>query len=420
MPILDTAAPVRLPPASVPTALHEDAPFRFTRAVLAVFLCGVFAFLDLYCTQPALPLLSRIFHASEAQASMTISAATLGVALTAAGLALFGERIERKRTIVRAMLALGLLTLVTASAGSLPLLAFFRLLQGLVMPCIFIITIAYVTEEWPAHQLPQVMSIYVSGTVFGGFVGRLAGGILADHLGWRAPFIFLGVFGLIGTALTARLLPVARFRPPSAAAQDRFFGVTSNLRNPRLLATLGIGFCMLFTLVSVFSYVAFYLAAKPFLLTTDQLSYLFAVYLVGLFATLAAGKVLVRFGLRRGMLAACALCIAGTVITLFPSLAVVSAGLALVGSGVFIAQTCANSFLRDVAEPGTRISAAGLYICSYYIGGTVGGLLPGLVWKVAGWPGCVALTCGVLVLAALLTFFGWRARHHELDPVPLN
>jgi MFS transporter, YNFM family, putative membrane transport protein len=96
----------------------------------------------------------------------------------------------------------------------------------------------------------------------------------------------------------------------------------------------------------------------------------------------------------------------------------VGVGLSLASSCVFISQTCANSFLRDAAPRGSRVSAAGLYICTYYVGGTVGGVLPGLIWKQAGWPGCVALTCGFLMIAAVLAFFGWR-RTIVPDPIPL-
>ena len=71
-----------------------------------------------------------------------------------------------------------------------------RLLQGLVTPGIFTITIAYITEEWPALQVPQVMSVYVAGTVFGGFVGRLLGGVIGGRLGWRRVFLALGILGL--------------------------------------------------------------------------------------------------------------------------------------------------------------------------------------------------------------------------------
>ncbi len=387
--------------------------------VLAAFLCGFLAFLDLYCTQPLLPFLSRTFHASEARVGLTISASTLGVAGSALLLAVFAERVDRKRIIVGSMVALSVITMLTATATSLPMLAAWRLLQGIVTPGIFIITIAYLTEEWPALLVPRIMSVYVAGTVFGGFIGRVSGGLFAERFGWRAVFVVLGAVGLLGAAATWRLLLPARKRAVAPKPASRLAPVLANLRNPRLLATFGIGFCMLFALVAVFSYVTFHLAAAPFYLSTAALSWLFSVYLFGLLATLAVGTVLARVGLRQGMLGAVGLCLAGVGLTLGHSLVAVGVGLALASSGVFIAQTCANSFLRDAAPDGARVSAAGMYISSYYIGGTVGGILPGLLWARVGWPGCVALTAGLLCAAACAAYFGWRPRLAAPDPVPL-
>jgi YNFM family putative membrane transporter len=349
------------------TSPHARTDTLAPAHLLAVFCCGAFAFLDLYCVQPLLPLFAHVFHATETQAGLTISASTAGVALSAALLAAFGEQLNRKRTILAAMTALALCTLCTATATGLHTLAAWRFLQGLVTPGIFIITIAYVTEEFPALLVPRVMSTYVAGTVFGGFMGRLLGGIVAEHLGWHAVFLLLGSAGLAGAALTQRMLPHGRAIRP-AAAGSRFAPVLRNLRNPRLLATFGIGFCMLFTLVSTFSYITFYLAAAPFHLSSAHIGYLFAVYLVGLVATLAIGTVLARIGLRYGMLTAIGSCLIGLALTLVQHLVVVAIGLAFASSGVFIAQTCANSFLRDAAPEGSRVSAAGLYICAYYIG----------------------------------------------------
>lgn len=176
---------------------------------------------------------------------------------------------------------------------------------------------------------------------------------------------------------------------------------------------------MMFTLVSIFSFITFYLAGAPFDLSTAELGYLFSVYLVGVGITLAAGTVLMRTGLRRGVLASIALALAGAGLTLVPSLPVIALGLAAVSSGVFVAQTCANSFLRDAAPLGGRVSAAGMYICSYYIGGTAGGELPGMAWRLAGWTGCVVLTCGFLLLAGLLVIFFWPAHSVAPDPIPV-
>src|SRR6266702_3188897 len=54
-----------------------------SRAVIAVTLAGIAAFFNLYATQPLLPMLEQIFHASKSQVGRTVSAATLGVALSA-------------------------------------------------------------------------------------------------------------------------------------------------------------------------------------------------------------------------------------------------------------------------------------------------------------------------------------------------
>jgi len=401
-----------------PSTPASDRP-RSSTHLLAIFLCGTFAFLDLYCVQPLLPLFAHIFHATETHVGLTISASTLGVAISAALLALFGEQLNRKRTIVACMVALALCTLLTSAATGLYTIAIGRFLQGLVTPGIFIITIAYVTEEWPALLVPRVMSTYVAGTVFGGFMGRLLGGLIAEHFGWRSVFFVLGTFGLFGAAATHHFLPHARTHTKPAPHASRFAPALANLRNSRLLATFAIGFCMLFTLVSVFSFITFYLSAAPFHLSTSAISYLFAVYLIGLSATLAAGTVLARVGLRHGMVGAVILCLTGVALTLIHLLSIIALGLAIASSGVFIAQTCANSFLRDAAPAGSRVSAAGMYICSYYIGGTVGGLLPGIAWRHAGWPGCAALTAAFLVIAGLTAYFGWPTQTTPPDPIPL-
>jgi len=395
----------------------DAAGLRPYSRVIAIFLCGAFAFLDLYCTQPLLPLLAHVFRASETSVSLTISGPTLGVALSAILLALFAERVDRKRAIVGSMAALSVVTLLTATASNLHALIAWRLLQGLLTPGIFIIAIAYVTEEWPAALVPRVMSVYVAGTVFGGFLGRVAGGILAEHFSWQVMFVVLGAVGAIGALLTQRILKPSSPKPHlTAHTGSRLAPFWISLRNPRLVATFCIGFCMLLALVSLFSYITFYLAEAPFHLSTEALGWLFSVYLLGLITTLVAGTGLARVGLRYGMVASISLCIAGVILTLAPSLIAVGLGLSAASSGVFVAQTCASSFLREAAPEGSRVSAAGIYVCSYYAGGTAGGILPGLLWQWGGWPGCVALISLFLLIACTTTFFGWRPRALELAP----
>ena len=380
--------------------------------VAAVFLCGVCAFLDLYATQPLLPLFSTIFHAGKAAVGLTVSASTLGVALSAPLFGIFAERLSRKRVIVASIAAVAVPTFLAATAPSLHALIFWRFMQGLLAPGIFAITIAYVTEEWDRTSVAVVMSVYVSGTALGGFIGRILAGFAADHFGWHSAFIVLGAVTLLGALAVARWLPHERRPLPhphhAHTLRSQLAPMLQHLRNPHLLATYAVGFNVLFSLVGVFTYITFYLSDPPFRLSTAALSYLFVVYLIGLFVTPAAGYVITRVGLLRGIVTAIAISMLGVLITLIPSLPFVILGLALCSTGVFISQASATSYLREAAPEGGRVSAAGFYLSCYYIGGTAAGVVPSFFWHLGGWPACVAFIVAMQFVTIAVAIVGWR------------
>jgi YNFM family putative membrane transporter len=396
---------------AAPEILHEG--LHPARAVAAVVLCAIFAFLTLYVTQPLLPMLESIFHASKAAVGLTVSASTMGVALAAPVFGALTERLSRKRVIVWSAVAVAVPTLLAATSPGLHALIFWRFLQGLALPGIFATVITYIGEEWERHSIALVMSIYVSGTALGGFLGRLLTGLVAEKLNWRWSFVLLGTLTLLGAALIARWLPHGRHRPPPPP--DHPTGLSAlwvalrHFRNARLLATFAVGFGTLFTLVATFTYSTFYLADPPFRLSTLALSYLFAIYLVGLVVTPFGGFLVTRIGMRSGMAVAIAICAAGEALTLSHSLwVVIFPGLGLLCSGVFIAQSTATSFLRMAAPAGGRVSAAGLYLSCYYVGGTLAGVVPSYLWTLGKWPACVALVEAVLACMLLLALIGWR------------
>ena len=80
-------------------------PLHPLAGVVGVFVCGLVAFLTLYATQPLLPLLETLFHASKSAVGWTVSASTLGVAISAPLLGTFTERMNRKRVILVSILA---------------------------------------------------------------------------------------------------------------------------------------------------------------------------------------------------------------------------------------------------------------------------------------------------------------------------
>ena len=390
-----------------------------------MILCGVCAFLGLYCTQPLLPLLESVFHASKTTVSFTVSAATLGVALSAPFFGALTERLPRKRVIVLSLIGVTAPTLAAATAQSVGQLIFWRFLQGITLPGIYAVVVTYIGEEWPPERMALVMSFYVSGTALGGFLGRITSGVLADAFSWRASFLAIGVFGLAGAAAVAAWLPQgrghARPAPPptkTSSPLPRFpYQVQELFRIRRLVATFAVGFNVLFSLVGVFTWITFHLSAPPFSLSTTILSSLFVVYLVGLVVTPMGGFLIGLFGVRAGIAGAIVFSMIGVVLTLATSLPVVILGLTMLSSGVFVAQTAAQSHLRVASPSEARLTAAGLYLTCYYLGGTAAGSVPGLFWDLGKWPACVAFILAMQAIALAIALIGWRTPAvHDAQP----
>jgi predicted MFS family arabinose efflux permease len=392
---------------------QQDHPLPSRLAVAAVALCGVCAFLELYSTQPLLPLLTRLFHASKTGVSMTVSAATLGAALSAPIFGSLVERLPRKRVIVACLAGIALPTLLAATSTSLAQLIFWRFLQGIVVPGIVAVVVTYIGEEWPPNRVALVMSLYVSGTALGGFLGRVSAGMLADWFSWRVSFLVVGIAALAGAGAVAAWLPHGRRRPRLPATSSPrlsfFLQLRSLFRIRRLVATFAVGGNILFSLVAVFTWITFHLSAPPFRLSTAALSSLFFVYLIGLVITPAAGYIITHIGLRKGIGGAIVCSMIGVLLTLAPSLPVVILGLTLVCTGAFISQTASQSHLRVAAPPEARVTAAGIYITCYYIGGTAAGVVPGIFWAMGKWPACVAFILAMQAISLTIALMGWRA-----------
>ncbi len=371
----------------------------------AVTAAGMCAFFTMYVTQGLLPSLQSVFHASVAELSLTITVTTLAVALAAPFSGIAADRFGRKRVLLISLAGLGLSTLLAATSHTLHGLLVWRAIEGLCIPGVFTATVAYISEEWQASDVPAVTALYISGSVAGGFSGRFIAGMVTAHADWQMAFVVLGVANLLFLLLIARGLPASRrFKASAGGLRAALAGFAPHLRNPKLLGTYAIGFGILFSQVCTFTYVSFHLASAPYHFDLKDLSLLFTVYLVGMIVTPLAGKLAWTFGKRRVFAAAVALGSGGMLLTLLSPVWAIVLGLTLSSAGVFIAQSMATAQVPAFARQ-ARSSAVGLYVLCYYMGGSVGAFGPAWVWAHAGWAGCVAL---VLIAQLAIGVAAWR------------
>jgi YNFM family putative membrane transporter len=371
-----------------------------------LILTGFAAFLDLYATQPLLPLFARVFHASAFDASLTVTAPTVAVAISAPFVGRLADRLGLRRVIVGSAFALTVATALAATSSTLYQVIWWRFVQGMVTPGIFASAIAYIHEVWPPSHAGRATAAYMTGTILGGFTGRVVAGLVAADVSWVAAFVALATLNLLIAIVLAWRLPAEPRSPEVHHAVYRRGSLQDHLRNRQLLTTYAVGFCVLFTQVAMFTYVTFHLAAPPFALSTVALGWLFVVYLVGAIATPFAGRWIDAYGHRLGIGLAMGVGAAGALATLAPSLIAIVCGLAMCATGVFIAQATTSSYIGAVTTR-DRALAVGMYSTFYYAGGSTGAALPAALWSRGGWPACVALVVVVQCVGGAIAFTQW-------------
>jgi MFS transporter, YNFM family, putative membrane transport protein len=380
---------------------------RLEPRIVALGIAGFSAFLNLYSPQALLPALAQEFNASAPEISAIMTASSLAIALAAPFTGAVADVLGRKRVITAAMLAVVVPMVGAALASDVPTLIAWRFLQGLLLPPIFAVTVAYIGDEWPPAQVASVAGMYVAGSSAGGFCGRFLTGVLGDLVGWRGAFLTLAALSLLCALVNAVLLPREKKFVRSEGLLASARQMLRHLREPQLLATYAIGFGVLFNFIAVFTYVSFHLAAPPYNFSSTLLGTIFVTYLVGALLSPLAGWAIARLGRRRLMLAVIVTWACGTLLMLAPPVAAIVAGLLLCAVCGILCQTLSMAYVTAIAREG-RSSAVGLYVTSFYIGGSVGAFLPGLAWNSGGWPACVAMVVAVLAAMALIAALAYR------------
>ena len=361
-----------------------------------------------------LPMLQGVFHVPTSRISLIITVSTATIASIAPLVGLLADRWGRRNIIIPAALLLALPSALAATAATFGQLLFWRVLQGVFTPALSATSVAYITEEW--HEgMGAAMSAYTAGTILGGYAGRTLAALMGAHYPWQYAFLLLGILGFVGALGIWAWLPrdrahhVPHARSPKGA-------VWEHLRNPALQATYAVGFCVLFTILAAFTYINFRLSAAPFYWSTSALGFLFTAYLAAAAFTMTSGRWMSRFGYRTTLVGSMALSAAGVVLTLVDRAPLIVAGLTVFSCGIFVAQAAGNSYI-GVAATHNRATAVGLYVTAYYVGGTLGGAIPGYFWNSGGWPACVAFILLTQLLTALLVRRNWRDHVHAIPQV---
>lgn len=385
---------------------HERGTPGYRRLGAALCLGGVATFVLVYAVQGLLPTLAAEFGVSSSMSSLALSATTGTLALAVVPLASVAESWGRARVMTSALAVSAVLALLAPLSPSFGVLVGIRALQGVALAALPALLMTHVTREVAARRLGGAVGLLIAGNTIGGLSGRLIAGFVAEFGGWRAGLAAVGIVSLACTvAFRALLPPSVGVQPPAVRLRDLGAPLRVHLRDPGLRCLFGISFALMGTFVSVYNFLAFRLLAPPFLLPGALVGLVFLGYLAGTGASTAAGSLGDRFGRRRVLWGTVLAALAGAWITVPDVLPLVLGGVLLLTVGFFGAHSVASSWVgrRSVSLPGGDPSqASSLYLLAYYAGSSVGGVLGGVAFDLAGWLGLVGYVTVLLGTALVL------------------
>lgn len=170
--------------------------------VIAVFM----SILDTTIVNIAIPRLQAVFGADLHSVQFVATAYILTQGVITPTTAFFANRFGIKRFYIVALLAFTAGSALCGLAWSLPVLIFFRILQGLGGASLFPLSLSLLFQEFPPQERGVAMGIFGVPALLGPALGPTLGGYLVTVGDWRLIFYINVPIGIVAIILSILLL----------------------------------------------------------------------------------------------------------------------------------------------------------------------------------------------------------------------
>ncbi|MDR5653214.1 MFS transporter [Ruixingdingia sedimenti] len=340
-------------------------------------------------------------------AGLVVLVGAVVVAVGAPVLAWATTRVDRRRLLVAALAIYALGHLAAALVpGFVPLL---------VLRALTVVGAAIFTPQAAATAglivTPQrraaAIAFIMTGWSLAPVVGLPLGSLLGDVLGWRAAFAGLAVLSALAAVAVAFTLPRGlRVEPLVLSSWTRV------LRSPALMCVLGVTLCSLAGQFVPMAYLA-PLLQDVFGAGAGELALVFVLLgITGVIGNQAAGWLVGRWGVGRGVMVSLVLIAAGLVVTAagFGRFELFLLGVCIWGLAAFAVNSLQQGRLVVLA-PALASATVALNTSVVYLGQAVGTGIGGVLIARGGVTAALPLAGAVLLgLALVLSVVAARAR----------
>src|SRR5712692_7508033 len=197
-------------PAST-SAVPGGSRFAYKWVVTLVVIFGAFmSILDQTIVNIAIPRLQTAFGANLNGVQWVLTAYILTQGVVTPTTAFFADRFGTKRFYIIALTIFTAGSALCGLAWSLPVLIFFRVLQGVGGACLFPLAITMLYREFPPQQRGLASGLFAIAALLAPAVGPTLGGYFVSYVDWRLIFFVNVPIGIAGLILAILLLREVR------------------------------------------------------------------------------------------------------------------------------------------------------------------------------------------------------------------
>jgi predicted MFS family arabinose efflux permease len=203
-------------------------------------------FFQAYMVAPTVSFFSKLFDAPLRTVGLIVPAYLVPYGVSTLFYGLLADRLGLRRMMLTSLMALSLLSMLTALSGSIGQLTFWRLLTGFGAGGVVPLALALVGSLYPYAERGRPLGWLFSAMAGGMAFGSPLGVLLIPLVGWRGLFLVVGVAGLAVLFLVARYVPRPVVSSSVASSKlslrELFVGYKLLLKSPRGRCTFGFVF----------------------------------------------------------------------------------------------------------------------------------------------------------------------------------
>lgn len=191
---------------TVPTT-RQGAGLQYKWIVAMVVILGVFmAILDSTIVNIAIPRLQTAFGADLHSVQWVLTGYILAQGVATPVVAFFADRLGTKRLYIIALASFTAGSALCGLAWSLPVLIFFRVIQGVGGAALFPLSLTLIFREFPPQERGAAMGLFGLPALLAPALGPTLGGYIVTYAGWQLIFYINVPIGILAVILSTFLL----------------------------------------------------------------------------------------------------------------------------------------------------------------------------------------------------------------------